>query len=55
MSNAFVQKQAPEFEAEAVLPSGQFGKVKLSDYKGELLILSSLFTCLRLTTNLSTK
>ena len=39
MSKAFVQKQAPEFEAEAVLPNGQFGKVKLSDYKGKWLFL----------------
>ena len=34
MSKAFVQKAAPDFEVEAVLPNGQFGKVKLSDYKG---------------------
>jgi len=39
MSKAFVQKQAPDFEAEAVLPSGEFGKVKLSDYKGKYLVL----------------
>merc|ERR1719378_1484131 len=39
MSKAFVQKQAPDFEAESVLPDGSFGKVKLSDYKGKYLVL----------------
>lgn len=39
MSKAFVQKPAPSFEAEAVLADGQFGKVKLSDYKGKYLVL----------------
>jgi len=39
MSKAFVQKQAPDFEAEAVLADGSFGKVKLSDYKGKYLVL----------------
>lgn len=39
MSKAFVQKPAPNFEAEAVLADGTFGKVKLSDYKGKYLVL----------------
>ena len=46
MSKALVQKPAPEFEGEAVLPNGQFGKVKLSDYKGEFLIfIATMFSC----------
>jgi len=36
MSKAFVQKQAPDFEAEAVLTDGQFGRIKLSAYKGTM-------------------
>lgn len=32
---ARVQKPAPAFETEALLPNGDFGTVKLSDYAGE--------------------
>lgn len=30
-----VQKPAPEFTGEAVMPDGSFKTIKLSDYKGE--------------------
>ncbi len=39
MSQAFVQKEAPEFSANAVMPDGSFQEVKLSDYKGKHLVL----------------
>lgn len=39
MSKAFVQKPAPNFEAEAVMPDQQFKKIKLSDYKGKYVVL----------------
>jgi len=38
MSKAFVTKPAPHFEAQAVLPSGEFGPVKLTDYKDKYLV-----------------
>lgn len=38
MSKAFIQKPAPHFEGEAVLPNGEFKKVKLTDYKGKYLV-----------------
>ena len=34
-----VQKQAPEFEAQAVMPDGSFKQVKLSDYKGKYVVM----------------
>jgi len=34
MSKAVIQKPAPEFTADAVLPGGQFGSVSLSQFKG---------------------
>jgi len=37
-SKAFVQKPAPSFEAEAVMPDGSFKTVKLADYKGKYLV-----------------
>lgn len=37
MSKAFVQKPAPNFEAQAVV-DGEFKNVKLSDYKGKYLV-----------------
>jgi len=39
MSQAFVQKEAPEFTANAVMPNGAFQEVKLSDYKGKHVVL----------------
>jgi peroxiredoxin (alkyl hydroperoxide reductase subunit C) len=39
MSQAFVQKEAPEFAANAVMPDGTFQEVKLSDYKGKHVVL----------------
>jgi peroxiredoxin (alkyl hydroperoxide reductase subunit C) len=39
MSQAFVQKEAPDFSANAVMPDGSFQEVKLSDYKGKNLVL----------------
>ena len=34
-----IQKPAPDFEAEAVMPDGSFKTVKLSDYKGKYIVL----------------
>ena len=34
-----VQKPAPDFTAEAVMPDGSFKKVSLSDYKGKYVVL----------------
>ncbi len=39
MSQAFVQKEAPDFAANAVMPDGSFQEVKLSDYKGKHVVL----------------
>ena len=36
MAKAFVTKPAPDFEIESLLPSEEFEKVKLSDYKGKM-------------------
>ena len=36
---SLVQKKAPDFKATAVLPSGDFKEVKLSDYKGKWVVL----------------
>lgn len=34
-----VQKTAPEFTAEAVMPDGSFKNISLSDYKGKYVVL----------------
>ena len=34
-----VQKTAPNFKAEAVLPDGSFKQIQLSDYKGKWVVL----------------
>ena len=34
-----VQKQAPDFTAQAVMPDGSFKEVKLSDYRGKHVLL----------------
>ena len=39
MSKAVVQKQAPHFKAEALMPDGSFKEVSLADYKGKYLVL----------------
>jgi alkyl hydroperoxide reductase subunit AhpC len=39
MSKAFIQKPAPAFSAKAVDKTGEFVDIKLSDYKGSVLIL----------------
>jgi peroxiredoxin (alkyl hydroperoxide reductase subunit C) len=36
---SLVQKKAPDFKAQAVLPDGTFKEVKLSDYKGKYVVL----------------
>jgi len=38
MSKAFVTKPAPHFEASAVLSNGEFGDIKLSDFKGKYVV-----------------
>ncbi|RDA85939.1 hypothetical protein CP532_0819 [Ophiocordyceps camponoti-leonardi (nom. inval.)] len=37
--SAFVQKPAPAFTAQAVMPGGEFKDVSLSDFKGQWVIL----------------
>jgi len=37
--SSLVQKQAPDFTAQAVLPDGSFKEVKLSDYRGKYVVL----------------
>eukprot|EP01064_Diplonema_japonicum_P003209 TRINITY_DN120_c0_g1_i1.p1 TRINITY_DN120_c0_g1~~TRINITY_DN120_c0_g1_i1.p1 ORF type:complete len:201 (+),score=85.26 TRINITY_DN120_c0_g1_i1:67-669(+) len=39
MSKAIVQKPAPVFKAEALMPDGSFNTVSLSDYKGKYVVL----------------
>lgn len=39
MSTLKIQKEAPDFEAEACMPDGSFKTVKLSDYKGKYVVL----------------
>lgn len=39
MSKAIVQKPAPFFKAQAVMPDGSFKEVSLSDYKGKYVVL----------------
>lgn len=37
--SVLVTKEAPEFKAQAVMPDGSFKEVKLSDYKGQYVVL----------------
>ncbi|MEO0530166.1 MAG: peroxiredoxin [Planctomycetota bacterium] len=37
--SVLVQKEAPDFAAQAVMPNGQFQEVKLSDYRGKHVLL----------------
>ncbi len=37
--SVLVQKEAPDFTAQAVMPDGQFKEVKLSDYRGKPVVL----------------
>lgn len=37
--SVLVQKQAPSFEAKAVMPNGTFKTVKLEDYRGKYVLL----------------
>ncbi len=37
--SVLVQKQAPEFSAEAVMPDGSFKSVSLADYRGKYVVL----------------
>lgn len=39
MCNALVQKPAPNFTAQAVMPDGVFKSLSLSDYKGKYVVL----------------
>ncbi len=39
MSQAFVQNDAPDFKAQAVMEDGSFKEIKLSDYKGKYVVL----------------
>jgi len=38
-NNARIQKPAPDFECKALIPGGEFKKIKLSDYKGKYVVL----------------
>lgn len=35
MSQAFVQKPAPDFKATTVFPGGEFRDISLSDFRGQ--------------------
>ena len=37
--SVLVQKEAPDFKAQAVMPDGSFQEVSLSDYKGKYVLL----------------
>lgn len=37
--SVLVQKEAPEFTAQAVMPDGTFQEVKLSDYRGKYVLM----------------
>lgn len=39
MSEAIVQNQAPDFNAQAVMPDGSVKEIKLSSYKGKYVVL----------------
>ena len=37
--SVLVTKEAPDFQAQAVMPDGSFQEVKLSDYRGKYVLL----------------
>lgn len=37
--SVLVQKEAPDFAAQAVMPDGSFKEIKLSDYRGKYVLL----------------
>ncbi len=37
--SVLVQQEAPDFQAQAVMPDGSFKQVKLSDYRGKYVVL----------------
>lgn len=37
--SVLVQKAAPDFQAQAVMPDGSFKQIKLSDYRGQYVVL----------------
>ncbi|REK06843.1 MAG: peroxiredoxin [Planctomycetota bacterium] len=37
--SCLVQKEAPDFAAQAVMPDGSFKQIKLSDYRGKYVVL----------------
>lgn len=37
--SVLVQKEAPDFTAQAVMPDGSFSELKLSDYRGKYVLL----------------
>ncbi|MEM1303646.1 MAG: peroxiredoxin [Planctomycetota bacterium] len=37
--SVLVQKEAPDFTAQAVMPDGTFAEIKLSDYRGQYVLL----------------
>ena len=39
VGRAQITKPAPDFEATAVFPDGDFKKFKLSDYRGKYMVL----------------
>ncbi|KAK2930653.1 Peroxiredoxin, C-terminal [Fusarium oxysporum f. sp. vasinfectum] len=39
MSSAFVQRPAPDFSATTLFPGGEFRDIKLSDFKGQWVVL----------------
>ncbi|MEW6026424.1 MAG: peroxiredoxin [Planctomycetota bacterium] len=39
MTETRVQQEAPDFTAQAVMPDGSFGELKLSDYRGKYTVL----------------
>src|SRR5574340_552922 len=39
MSEAIVQNQAPDFDAQAVMPDGSVKEIKLSSYRGKYVVL----------------
>jgi peroxiredoxin (alkyl hydroperoxide reductase subunit C) len=39
MSEAFIQNEAPDFKAQAVMQDGTFKEIRLSDFKGKYVVL----------------
>lgn len=39
MSEAMIQAETPDFEAQGVMPDGSIKEIKLSDYKGKYVVL----------------